>query len=407
MRHAAGRLVCIAAAVTVTMTGFGGDDNPNVLTPSAETRDAFRLFADFLDTLQKHYIDPGKIQTNQHIREALRTFVRSLDPEADYLNPEQAAEVKTAPDKNVGEIGLVIAIRDGVPTVVTPLDGSSSQRAGLLGGKQLIAVNGQSTAHATLAGIATKLRGPVGSRAVLTLHDPVTQTQRVLIIERAAPSPPPVPKLKFLVNGIAYLRLSNFSTDSIEQLISQVRRAESEHARALIIDLRNNPGGQFDSLTRAGRLFVPANHEIVTLAFADEKHRLRIAGDDSRKFGAPIVLLVNGSTAAEAEIFAAALRDNQRARLVGAQTFGRGRQISLFALPDGSAALLPTAVFLPPSGTPFEGIGLTPDVLVALPSDVERSLATAGFGTFDWVNDKPQVLATDLQLARALELLSK
>ena len=141
--------------------------------------------------------------------------------------------------------------------------------------------------------------------------------------------------------------------------------------------------------------------------FARPEQRVVFASDASAKFNAPVTVLVNGGTAAEAEVFAAALRDHRRAQLVGSRTFGRGLRYGLFALPDGSALHIPTARYLPPSKKSFQDTGLAPDVAVELPREVERRLARAGFGSFDWVNDRAAVLKTDLALARALEILSR
>jgi carboxyl-terminal processing protease len=118
-------------------------------------------------------------------------------------------------------------------------------------------------------------------------------------------------------------------------------------------------------------------------------------------------LLVNGGTAAEAEVFAAALQDNHRARIVGTQSFGRGFLTASTALADGSVLVTPTAYYMRPSKVILQDKGLTPDVIVELPRETERSLARAGFGTFDWKTDRREVLATDLPLAKAMSLLAK
>lgn len=400
------RNLVFLALLLVAVISSAADDS-QIIAPSSSTRDAFGQFANFLETLQKNYVDPTRIQPSVHTREALRAFARSLDPEANYLTADEVMAAKAPPDKDTGDIGLTLAIRDGFPTVVSPLDGSPAQTAGLLGGEQLVALNGKPTAQAPLPEIVNQLRGPLGSRVVLTLFDPNANTTRALAIERTAPSPPTPAKLKFLANGVAYVRLSDFSFASVELFLAQIRRAEEQRAHALILDLRNNPGGTIDAMVVAARSFVPARTGIVTLEHADVKRSVIFGSDEGKKFTTPVAILVNGGTAAEAEIFAAALRDKTRVRLVGSKTFGRGRHVASFALPDGSMLVLPTATFMPPSKISFHAIGLSPDVPVEFTRAAERKLATAGFGAFDWVNDKTQLLAADLPLARALELLAK
>lgn len=212
-------------------------------------------------------------------------------------------------------------------------------------------------------------------------------------------SAPPA-RLQFLSAGIAYLRLPDFTTAAVEQLRRALSYAQTTQARGLILDIRNNPGGEFGAAIAAAQMFLPADVEIVTLIHSTGPGAT-FSSDKRKKFTTPVVLLVNSGTAAEAEFFTGALCDHKRARLVGSKTAGRGRFFSQFALPDGSALLLPTAYYLTPSRQKFHGTGFSPDESVSMPA------GPASFGAFDWVNDKRAILATDLPLARALDLLSK
>ena len=177
----------------------------------------------------------------------------------------------------------------------------------------------------------------------------------------------------------------------------------------MILDLRNNAGGPLDSALHAARLFLPAESPIVSLQYANAEHLTRFDVDARGKFPATIavVLLVNYGTAGEAEVCAAARRDNDRASLVGSRTFGNGRIISQIPLHNGYGLLLPTACYIPPAGKSFYPDGLVPEIIVNVPQSAERALAAKGFGNFDWQGRAIGGVEADPPLARAFELLKK
>ncbi len=381
-------------------------DGPAVVTPPPAARDVFAQFASMLEELQKHYIDPAKVQAGEHTTTILREYIRSLNPEADYYTPEEVTAAAAVPPE-IGDLGLSLAILADYPTVISARDDSPAQSAHLFTGDQLVAINGQSTVHARLFDVLTQLRDPVASKFILRVTDPVIGVTRTVTLARGTPSSEANTHLKFLGKGVAYCRLAEFSLPVVEQLQTDIKRAENGHARGLILDLRNNAGGAFDAAVVAARLFLPNKAEIVSLDYSKPEFRTTFVSDNGNRCTIPVVLLVNGGTAAEAEIFTAALRDNGRARLVGSKTFGRALFFGQFPLPDGSAVYIPTAQYLPPSHQSFQSAGLVPDIEVEIPRDAERRLATVGFGGFDWVNDKADVLKTDITLARALQLFGQ
>jgi carboxyl-terminal processing protease len=378
---------------------------PQVLTPGPTAFNALSRFASVLEALQKHYIQPPLINDAGHTTAALREYIRSLDPEADLLTAEEAA-VAPSTTNTTGDVGLSVVVRYDYPTIVTPADGTAAQRAGLLAGDQLIAIDGRPMLHARLTEVTARLRGPVGSKLVARVRDPGTGETRDVPLKRAS-APLPMEDPVVLRHGIVYFRVPEFSVAVVERLRPELLQPQVRQAPGLILDLRNNPGGAFEAAQAAASLFLPARAEIVTLDYPVPGLRSSFGSDTGSKFTAPVVVLVNGGTAAEAEIFAAALRDNKRARLVGSRTFGRGYHFDLVRLPDGSSLWLPTADYMPPSGQSFHNTGLSPDVVVELPRKTERGLATAGFGSFRSLGSKDRLLATDLPLARAVELLAK
>ena len=265
------------------------------VTPLPGTADTFRQLANILDALQKHYIAPDQVRLNEHATLAFREFVRSLDPEADLLTPEQFA--------------------------------------------------------------ATKQPAP------LPVASPIQATN--------------------LAPGIAYCRLAEIMTAGVRELRGQL--LPGRRSNRLILDLRDNAGGSFDAALQYARLFLPAESRIVALDFARPEQRVGFVSDVTPKFSPPVALLVNGGTSAEAEILAAALRDNGRAVLCGSRTAGRGLHYEIVALADGFGLKIPVSRYLPPSKRSFHGDGLTPDEII----------------------DTSTVQKTDLALARALEILKR
>jgi carboxyl-terminal processing protease len=377
-------------------------EQPRILTPTPSSFETLSRFTELLDALQKGYVQPSRINTTV----ALRGFVRSIDPEADLLTPEEADSTNASADATA-DIGLTLAIRDGYPTVICPRDGSPAARAPLLAGEQIIAINNIPSPFLRRFETDRLLRGPVDSPVDLRVLDPVTETVRGVRLRRAAPGPPPASALRFLDSGIAYYRLSEFTVDSVESLRTAMTLAKSERASGIILDLRNNPGGAFLAAQAAASFFLTKGAEIGSLEYADPSLHTSFVSDESLKTTAPVILLVNGGTAAEAEVFAAALQDNGRAKLVGSKTFGRGLLTTPVRLANGSVLVMPTAYYMRPSRQILRDQGVTPDVVTELPRETERALARNGFGAFDWKYRGARILAMDVSLAKALSLLTK
>lgn len=387
------------------IAGFA-EDQGRVLTPTPSSFETLSRFTELLEAMQKNYAQPARIITGGRAAVALRGFVRSIDPEADLLTPEEVALTNESADA-AADLGLGLAIRDDFPTVVSPRDGSPAERAGLLAGEQIIAIGDVPTPHARRIDVNRLLRGPADFPANLRVLDPGTATVRNLGLKRTVSGSSPETALRYLDQGVAYYRVSQFTVGSVENLRAAMILANSQRAPGMVLDLRNNPGGAFEAAQVAASFFLPKGTEVVSLEYANPALHTTFVSDESMNVTAPVVLLVNGGTAAEAEVFAAALQDNKRARIVGSHSFGRGFMATSTRLSDGSVLMMPTAYYMRPSKQILQDKGLTPDVIVELPRETERSLARVGFGNFDWRKNKAGVLATDLPLAKAVALLTK
>ena len=402
VRRAASLVGC-ALLVTASVRD---SDELRIISPTPSTFETLSRFTELLDTFQKNYVQPSRVNTEWYTTVALRAFVRSIDPEADLLTPEEATSSSES-NAALADIGLTFVIRGGIPTVVSPCDGSPAQRAGLLAGDQIIAIDNSSTLLAQRHEVERLLGGSVDSEVSLRVVDPISGNVRDLHLHRAAHGPSPVTTLRALDKGVAYYRLAEFSKDTVDNLRTAMTLAKGERATGIILDLRNNPGGAFLAVQPVASMFLPKGAEIASLEYAVPALHTGFVSDEGAKVMTPIVVLVNGGTAAEAEAFAAALQDNHRAQVVGSKTFGRGFLAMSTRLANGSVLVMPTAYYMRPSKQILQDKGLLPDVIVELPRDTERSLALAGFGAFDWRNARAGVLATDLPLAKAFSLLAK
>src|SRR5208283_3884865 len=237
MRHVLTMLGCLAAIAAPVRAA----DEPRIITPTPSTFETLSRFTELLDTLQKNYVQPSRVNAEWYTTVALRAFVRSIDPEADLLTPEEAAstESNAAP----ADIGVTFVIRGGIPTVVSPSDGSPAQRAGLLAGDQIIAINNSSTLLARRYEMERLLGGPVDSAVSLRVVDPISGSIRDLHLHRAAQGSSPATTLRILDKGVVYYRLAEFSKETVENLRTAMTLARGEHVAGIILDLRNNPGG--------------------------------------------------------------------------------------------------------------------------------------------------------------------
>lgn len=408
LKHIRGsvRGVSLVGCALLVAVSVRASDEPRIITPTPSSFETLSRFTELLDTLQKDYVQPSRINAEWYTTAGLRAFIRSIDPDADLLTAEEAALTS---DSNAApaDIGIEFAIRGGIPVVVSPRDGSPGQRAGLLAGDQIIAIDSSSTLLARRPEVERLLGGAVDSEVRLRVIDPISGGVRDLHLHRAAQGSLPVTTLRMLDKGVAYYRLAGFSKDTADNLRTAMILAKNGHATGIVLDLRDNPGGAFLAVQPAASIFLPKGTEIAALEYSAPGLHTDFVSEEGTKVTTPLVLLVNGGTAAEAEAFAAALQDNDRARIVGSKTFGRGFLAASTRLADGLVLVLPTAYYMRPSKQILQDKGLTPDVVVELPRGTERSLASAGFGAFDWKNAKAEVLATDLPLAKATSLLAK
>ena len=335
------------------------------------------LFGEAFERIRQDAVEP--VGDRKLIETAIAGMMASLDPNCVYLTEDEYKAQQAPNETQSGSIGLVVTIDGGQLKVVSPRDGSPAAKAGIKPGEAIFAIDKEPVFDLTLTDVEAKLRGPVDSEVTLTTRpDPNGKPVDIKVKRVAAKWPTVTSRLEG--GDVGYIRVSGFDDQTQAALTAAVHDLKQQAGNKLIgyaIDLRNNPGGSFDvAVQAADDLLDKGDVTLVKGRKGDNvKHIAATPGDLAG--GLPIVALVNGGTADQAELVAGALHDNHRAVLVGTKTFGESAIETLIPLNGNGAIKLTTARFQTPAGHVIQGKGIDPDVVVQ-PLKLER--IAQGFG---------------------------
>ncbi len=375
------------------------------------------LFSYTLETVRKDYVDGQNLTYSNLVYGALKGMLNSLDPHSEFMEPEKFKELQNDTQGAFGGLGIVIQMKDGYITVVTPMDGTPGSKAGILAGDRILKIEGRSTEKMALPDAVKYLRGDPGTEVVLTLQRPSSGQVKDYKLARAIINVDMVKdingKKEFPIgeNKIGYIRLVQFGEKTSEDLEAAIKKLKAQGMQALILDLRWNPGGLLDQAVEVCEKFLPRGELIVTTEGRNPaQNSIRRAlghGDELHKM--PIVVLVNLGSASASEIVAGCLQDLKRGIVLGEKTFGKGSVQSILPMKDGSALRLTTAKYYTPSHKVIHGEGITPDITVPLTDEEERDIllrrTTGGIESLE-EKDRARVSASeDPQLERAMDLL--
>lgn len=376
----------------------------------------FELFTRVLERVRSDYVDGDQLSYQDLIYGALRGMLSTLDPHSEFMEPQKYDDLRKDTEGSFGGIGVVIGLRDNFLTVIAPMEDTPGWKAGILSGDRIIKINGKSTEKLTLPDAVKKLRGEPGTDVEITIYRPSTSTTRDIKIVRDVIKVDTVKdingKREFPLGDdkIGYVRLTQFGEQTGADLEDALKKLEAQGMRALILDLRGNPGGLLDQAVAVAERFVPKGQLIVSTEgrVAPTRQEYKASGRHVHP-NYPMVVLVNGGSASASEIVAGCLQDLKRAVILGEQTFGKGSVQSIQPLPDGSALRLTTAKYYTPSHKVIHEKGITPDILVPLSIEEEEALLikrTPGvLDTLDEERRQRVLAARDTQLERAIDLL--
>ncbi|PYJ23505.1 MAG: carboxyl-terminal protease [Verrucomicrobia bacterium] len=372
------------------------------------------IFAKTLELIRQDYVDGNKTSYHDLITAAMKGMLSSLDPHSQFMDPNDFRDMQDDTRSRFNGLGIEVSMKNGLPTVVTAMEDTPAAKAGVLSGDQILRINGISTERMDLQDAINVLRGPAGRKVTLTLLRPSTKEIKDYILERAEIKVQSVKGAKLLdaeLTGpfkIGYIRLIQFNEPTSEELSKALEELQKQGMQALILDLRNNPGGLLNSAVDVCAQFLPPNTKVVSTQgrVASQQHDYSTSGAKKERPNFPMVLLINEGSASGAEIVAGALKDLHRAILIGETTFGKGSVQNVMQLPDGSAVRFTTAKYYTPSKQVIQGNGVIPNIRVAMTAEEERSLfALRNAGNIKSEDEKNIVKSKDPQMRRAIDAL--
>ena len=371
------------------------------------------LLTRVMELIRKDYVDSDKVAYTNLTYGALRGMLNSLDPHSQFMEPVAYEDMKEDTGGKFGGLGIQIGLsKEGFVSVIAPIEDTPAARAGIMPGDRIAKIDGKPTDRLSLSDAVHQLRGEPGTKVTITIFrakakDPGERLKDYTIIRAEIPVFS-VKDAKILENNIGYVRITQFNEPTADEFEKALAKLEGLGLDALIIDLRNNPGGLLESANKIAGKFVPAGQLIVSTEGRDLQNKLVYKSEYGKKrLTYPIVLLVNNGSASGSEIVAGALQDLKRAVLVGETTFGKGSVQSIIGLADGSALRLTTAKYYTPSHKVIHEHGVTPDISVPISEEDERKLAEqrvrAGLPVEEGQEKVEKI--PDIQLERAIDLL--
>ncbi len=334
-----------------------------------DTYHLLTLFGDVFEKVRADYVAP--VDDRELVDNALNGMVTGLDPHSSYMNAKQYGDMQITTKGEFGGLGLEVTSDSGLVKVISPIDDTPAQRAGMKAGDLILSLDGKSVEGLSLNDAVDRMRGPAGSTITINVKREnvdkpidVTMTREVIHIQVVKSA---------LYGDIGYVRLSSFNEESQPKLKEAIEKlkAQDPHLKGLVFDLRNNPGGLLDAAVDICDDFIPDGEIVSTRArHADESQRWDARGTDITS-GLPLVVLINGGSASASEIVAGALQDHRRAIILGTRSFGKGSVQTVIPMGNDGALRLTTARYYTPSGRSIQGLGIAPDVLVEESRDEE------------------------------------
>jgi carboxyl-terminal processing protease len=370
----------LLAGVVLPVAGFA--QSPDIqeqyaARAAAETNDKstvyqeLNLFGEAFDRIRRDAVDP--VGDMKLVRSAIAGMLSGLDSHSAYIDEKTWRAEKNAAGGLIDTTGLVVTLDQGLVKVVSPRDGSPAADAGVKPGDVIYLIGKEPTDEMTLSQVEEALRGAPGSEVMLTMRRSGVDKPVKVTLKRADYKLQTVSD-RIQASDIGYIRIAGFDRSTpavLDAAVQDLRQKTGNKLIGFILDLRNNPGGDFDAAVKTADAFLDKG-DITVIKSRDSDQLKRIAatpGDVAN--GLPIVALVNGGTAEEAELVAAALQDNHRALLLGTKTFGESSIESVIPLHGEGAIRLTTARFLTPDGKPIEGKGLNPGLTIE-PMKIEK-----------------------------------
>jgi len=368
------------------------------------------LFSDAFSLVRSEYVDD--VKSKDLVYGALKGMVQSLDKFSEFMDPETYAEMKVETEGEFGGIGIEIAIKDDLLTVIAPIEDTPAFKAGVKAGDRIVKINKDITRGITLIEAVKKLRGKPGTQVLITVLRESESKLLDFTITRDVIKVKSVKNPRILEDKIGYIKLSIFQERSARDLEDALAELEKQGMDSLILDLRNDPGGLLNVAAEVAGKFLPTGDMIVYTKGREKKQEMEFrVKEKNPRTDYPMVVLVDQGSASGSEIVAGALQDHKRAVLVGTKTFGKGSVQTVIPLSDGSAIRLTTSKYYTPNGRSIHGQGIMPDIIVekeeAKKAENEKQKPDEAFEKLEEQPEQPSVKKEeyDNQLQSAVDVV--
>lgn len=406
-------LVVVVAAVSVSI----GRLSVTSVSAAGEGYEELKTFTEVMSMVRKYYVE--EVKTKDLIYGAIKGMLSSLDPHSSFMPPDAYKEMQVETKGEFGGLGIQIGIKDKFLTVIAPIEDTPAYRAGIKAGDKIVKINKESTKDMSLQDAVTKMRGAPKTPVTISVLREGLEGPKDFTLIREIIKIKSV-KSKVLEDKVGYIKISQFQEQTASDLAAAVNKLTEGKVNSLVLDLRNNPGGLLNSAIDVTSKFLPKGKLVVyTKTRTGEKSEFFTEGDTN--FTPPMIVLVNQGSASASEIVAGALKDWNRAVVLGTQTFGKGSVQTVIPLSDGAGLRLTTAKYYTPKGISIQNTGITPDIVLKLEAkngvkehpvlrekDLERHLKN------EQMDQKPEEIETapmevdekdDIQLQRAVDIL--
>tara|TARA_B100000427_G_scaffold168491_1_gene140016 strand:+ start:6484 stop:7779 length:1296 start_codon:yes stop_codon:yes gene_type:complete len=341
--------------------------------------DEIRTFTEIFSKIKDDYVED--VDDKKLLENAIRGMLQGLDPHSTYLDEDAYKELQEGTSGEFGGLGIEVGYEDGFVKVISPIDGTPAQRAGIKAGDLIIRLDNKSVKGISLMEAVKMMRGKPGSKITLTIvregeNKPfeISIVRDIITVENI--------KTETIEPGFTYIRISNFQTHTVDDLkkgLIKLKNENNNNIKGLILDLRNNPGGLLNAAVGVSDLFLNNGLIVYTEGrIKDSKLKFNAKPSEMLK-DTPIIILVNGGSASASEIVAGALQDHKRAVIMGEKTFGKGSVQTILPMNDRTALKLTTARYYTPSGRSIQASGIEPDMIVKnIKFDLKKDIQNNG-----------------------------
>ena len=329
--------------------------------------DKIDLFSEVLDKVNNEYVE--EIDHSEAMDAAINGVLQSLDPYSAYMSPEVFKEMQTETSGEFGGLGIEVGMEFGVVKVISPIDNTPAEEAGVKAGDYIVKINDIQVQGKTLTEAVELMRGPVGSTIKITVRRRGVKKAIIFNITREIIKIESV-KSKIIEDTVGYIRLTSFNENSADQIKEKIKELrQNKKIEKYILDLRNNPGGLLSQAIKISDFFLNNGEIVSTKSRKKKENRKWFARKGDIIDGETLIVLINYGSASAAEIVAGALKDHKRAILIGEKSFGKGSVQSVIPLNNKGAIRLTISKYYLPSGKSISEVGITPDIEIAESSE--------------------------------------